>query len=157
MSSPSTSATHHDGGGAIDTRELSTEIQRRDLYNTLSEYYNGICAVRKTHSSLKAKARSMCEGDCSYENISQPQTILRRRRTSPMSEAFKHHIQLSERVIRTVMQSTSSYNGTAGSCGVLHENGIVRTSSAGDHEMNVVALASLRASVSRLKAEFGGT
>jgi len=59
-----------------------------------------------------------------------------------------------------MMQSSSPYNKNNGPCGTLFENGIVRTSSSSaagvHHEVNVVALASLRASVSRLKANFGG-
>jgi hypothetical protein len=44
---------------------------------------------------------------------------------------------------------------TPGQCGVLFENGLVRTSSSSDHEVNVVALAALRASVSQLKEKNG--
>ena len=85
-------------------------------------------------------------------------------RTLPVGEAFSRHIELSERVIRTVMmmmmmQSSSARhnNNGGGACGVLFENGMVRSSSAGAREVNIVALASLRGSVSQLKANCGGS
>ena len=66
-----------------------------------------------------------------------------------MQDAFTNHIELSERVTRTIMRSSKT------DCGVLFGNGMIRTSSSNDHEVNVVALAALRASVSQLKAKFG--
>ena len=68
-----------------------------------------------------------------------------------MQEAFSNHIELSERVTRTIMKSSKT------DCGVLFGNGMIRSSSANDHEVNVVALAALRASVSQLKAKFGSS
>ena len=80
--------------------------------------------------------------------------LICKRRPSAKVQAFKHHIELSEKVLRTIMQSTN------GECGILYENGLVRTSSSSSantsqHEVNVVALAALRASVSQLKEQFG--
>ena len=42
-------------------------------------------------------------------------------------------------------------------CGILFQNGMIRSSSSSsnDHEINIVALAALRASISQLKANFG--
>ena len=132
--------------GALDTNRLASQLQQHELHESLSKYYREIDALRKTHASLKAQLASLSKVD--GDNDAKDNTT--KRRPSPVSEAFSNHIQLSERVIRTVMRSTNT-----GQCGVLYENGLVRTSSAQDHEVNVVALASLRASLSRLKANFG--
>lgn len=148
----------------LDPKNLTIELQRRSLlHDSLSSYYQEIDAVRKTHALLKANLSSpskilvnedtdivaKCDGG-------ERQKSTRRHPRLPVI-AFSLHIKLSERVIRTVMQSLSSqHQNNNGLCGVLYENGIVRASSAGDHEANIVALASLRASVSQLKANFGG-
>ena len=85
-------------------------------------------------------------------NKIQPDQIHRpRRTTSAIQEAFSNHIQLSERVIKTIIKTSKT------DCGVLFGNGMIRSSSAHDHEVNVVALAALRASISRLKAKFGNS
>ena len=145
----------------LDPKILTMELQRRSLHDSLSSYYQEIDAVRKTHALLKANLSSLskilvnedtdivakCDGG-------ERQKSTRRHPRLPVI-AFSLHIKLSERVIRTVMQSSSPQHNN-GLCGVLYENGIVRASSAGDHEANIVALASLRASVSQLKANFGG-
>ena len=141
----------------FDVKTLTTKMQRQNLHSKISEYSQGIDAVRKTHAMLKAKLLEMFpssnSNNDSVEKNVDTQCHPPRRRPPLMQEAFNRHIELSERVIRTVMQSS---NHNHGPCGVLFENGMVRTSSAGDHEVNVVALAALRASCSRLKADFGG-
>ena len=111
--------------------------------------------VRKVHSSLKEQLLSLSKmqdfsDSIKYsDNGGNKRNIIHKQRQTPNIEAFSRHIELSERVIRTVMQSTP------GQCGVLFENGLVRTSSSSDHEVNVVALAALRASVSQLKEKNG--
>ena len=159
FSSPDIFADGHHGGGGhdVDPKSLTAEIQQKGLHDSLSAYYHGIDAVRKTHASLKAQLSSMSMQHNASDGDGVTQTHpSRRRRPSQMAEAFSRHIKLSERVIRTVMMQTSSAQNTS-LCGVLYENGIIRTSSPNDHEVNIVALASLRASVSQLKANFGGS
>jgi len=167
VTTASTSSAHVDASSDardLDPKNLTIELQRRSLlHDSLSSYYQEIDAVRKTHALLKANLSSpskilvnedtdivaKCDGG-------ERQKSTRRHPRLPVI-AFSLHIKLSERVIRTVMQSLSSqHQNNNGLCGVLYENGIVRASSAGDHEANIVALASLRASVSQLKANFGG-
>jgi monomeric isocitrate dehydrogenase len=150
----------------LDPKILTMELQRRSLHDSLSSYYQKIDAVRKTHALLKANLSSLSKilvnEDTDIvakdDDGGEWQKGTRRQHPRlPVIEAFSLHIELSERVIRTVMQSLSSqHQNNNGLCGVLYENGIVRASSAGDHEANIVALASLRASVSQLKANFGG-
>mmetsp|Transcript_33831 Transcript_33831/g.59381 ORF Transcript_33831/g.59381 Transcript_33831/m.59381 type:complete len:223 (-) Transcript_33831:778-1446(-) len=145
----------------LDPKSLTMELQRKFLYDKLSGNYQAVDAVRKTHASLKAQLSSISEmqDDNDVKDLNDGNARLTSRRRLPLSvvaEVFSRHIELSERVIRTVMMQSSPHSKN-GPCGVLFENGIVRTSSsAGAHEVNVVALASLRASVSRLKANFGG-
>ena len=75
-------------------------------------------------------------------------------------EAFARHVELAERVIRTVMRTPPPHRAPGhrrgGRCGASFENGIVGALSSADNEANAVALASMRASVSRLTADFGG-
>ncbi|KAL3767022.1 hypothetical protein ACHAWU_004520 [Discostella pseudostelligera] len=170
--SPSSSAAagnsvdvaHHDDGDyeesynaiELDPKVLKRELQHRNLYDQLSKYYQEIDVVRKTHAAMKAQLMNLSNlhnSNVSKDDHPQQQHNNVSRSPSPMVEALTRHIELSERVIRTVMKSSS-----AGQCGILFENGILRTSSSSvsDHEVNVVALASLRASVSQLKANFGG-
>ena len=159
LSSPDIFSDGHHGGGGhdVDPKSLAAEIQQMSLHDSLSAYYQGIDAVRKTHTSLKTQLSSMHHKHNDSDGDGNIQTHpSRRRRPPPMAEAFSRHIKLSERVIRTVMMQTSSAQNT-GLCGVLYENGIIRTSSPNDYEVNIVALASLRASVSQLKANFGGS
>ena len=155
----------------LDPKYLTMELQRRDLHDRTTDYYRGVDAVRKTHPSLKAHLSQWCDDDdgkCNDGNDHEGRRLLanssRRMRTLPVGEAFSRHIELSERVIRTVMmmmmmQSSSARhnNNGGGACGVLFENGMVRSSSAGAREVNIVALASLRGSVSQLKANCGGS
>ncbi|KAL9179358.1 hypothetical protein ACHAXT_008648 [Thalassiosira profunda] len=138
------------GEGEYDPKTLAAEMQRRNLHEALSAYYREIDAARTTHSSLKAQLASLSQrmGDAANSTGHAEGC---RERTLPVVEAFSKHIELSERVIRTVMRSSSA----GGPCGALHENGMLRPISAADHEANVVALAALRASVSGLKAKFG--
>ena len=146
-SSASTYDIHNDNDDNLDPKKLSAQLQQQSLQEQLSNYYREIDAVRKTHSSLKKQLISIQENDKTCQdtnNIPNEQY-----RTSPKIEAFSNHIQLSERVIRTVMMQTST------ECGILYANGLVRAVAAGDqHEINIVALAALRASVSQLKEKF---
>ena len=140
-SSSSTSTGIHDNGNDLDPKKLSAQLQQQSLQEQLANYYKEIDAVRKTHSSLKKQLISIQENDnktCKDTDSNIPKT-----------EAFSNHIQLSERVIRTVMMQTST------ECGILYANGLVRSTSADQHEINIVALAALRASVSQLKEKFG--
>ena len=150
MSSSSASTYDiHDNDDSLDPRRLSAQLQQQSLHEQLANYYKEIDAVGKTHSSLKKQLISIQENDyktcqdTNNNNISNKQY-----RTSQKIEAFSNHIQLSERVIRTVMMQTST------ECGVLYANGLVRSTSADQHEINIVALAALRASVSQLKEKF---
>ena len=155
--SPTSSAGDEDDSVGDDVLDLATtkrDLQHRNLYDHLSRYYNEIDIVRKTHAAMKLQLLhiSNMKNDGTRNEEHLRGGVL--RCPSPMMvEAMKRHIALSERVIRTVMKSSS----ISGQCGVLFENGIVRNSSSSatmisDHEVNVVALASLRASVSQLRA-----
>lgn len=140
-----------DNVSELDPKVLKRELQYRNLYDQLSTYYQEIDVVRKTHAALKAQLIHISNmQDAGHDKQQQHGVLLC---PSPIVEVLTQHIGLSERVIRTVLKSS-----IGGQCGILFENGIVRTSSSpvSDHEVNVVALASLRASVSRLKANFGG-
>ena len=159
-SSSSSSTVIDDGhenndGRDLDPKRLTHELQQLILHDHLSNYYQEIDVVRKVHSSLKEQLLSLSKmqdfsDSIKYsDNGSNKRNIIHKHRQTPNIEAFSRHIELSERVIRTVMQSTP------GQCGVLFENGLVRTSSSSDHEVNVVALAALRASVSQLKEKNG--
>ena len=149
-------ATGHEQNLDLDPKNVTIELQRRCLFDELSEYYRAVNLARKTHASMKAQLCKMSD----VNGNDKRQTIERERRlTLPVvADAFSRHIELSERVIRTVMMQSSPHTG--GPCGILFENGIVRhdhsqsTSSSSRQEVNVVALSSLRASVSRLKASF---
>ena len=146
----------------LDPKRLMLELQRRNLDDQLSTYYQEIDTVRKTHSLLKRQLSSIIQDDVDTNQHKDTKdtdgdrhnNLICKRRPSVKVQVFKHHIELSERVIRTIMQSTN------GECGILYENGLVRTSSSSSantsqHEVNVVALAALRASVSQLKEQFG--
>mmetsp|Transcript_27459 Transcript_27459/g.56230 ORF Transcript_27459/g.56230 Transcript_27459/m.56230 type:complete len:201 (+) Transcript_27459:57-659(+) len=140
----------------VDSRSIEATIQRQNLYDKVSDYYESINALRKTHALLKKKllASSSQQRGLKADERQEGSNITLRRRPPLVQEAFTRHLELSERVIRTIMQSSKQNNGP---CGVLFENGIVRTSSTRDHEVNVVALASLRASVSKLRVDFVGS
>ncbi|KAL7501725.1 hypothetical protein ACHAWX_000325 [Stephanocyclus meneghinianus] len=140
----------NDDKDVFDTKTLKMQMQQNTLRDLLSSYMDRIDDVRKTHSSIKVKLSSLSTHGVEESHITQTQ-----KRPTPMQEALTRHIQLSERVIRTIMRS--SLPGSSGPCGVFFENGLVRTSTLQDHENNVVALASLRASVYRLKSKFGGS
>jgi len=152
IASSSSSTTYSTYGihyGDLDPKKLSAQLQQQSLHEQLANYYKEIDAVRKTHSSLKKQLISRQENDnetcqdTNNNNIANKQTS-----QSQKIEAFSNHIQLSERVIRTVMMQTST------ECGILYANGLVRSTSADQHEINIVALAALRASVSQLKEKF---
>jgi hypothetical protein len=145
-------------------RALDAELRRWNLHASLVDYHAAIDDVRRAHASLRArldrarrKRRDIHDDD--YED-NDPGGGDRRRRRRPsnmaVEEAFARHVELAERVIRTAMRAPGGGAGPGRRCGVLFENGIVDAPSAADHEANVVALASLRASVSRLTADFGG-
>lgn len=155
---------HHDekeDDADLDPKRLTMELQRRNLHDQLSTYHQEIDTVRKTHSLLKRQLSSIQDDEETNQHKDTKDTdgdrhddLICKRRPSAKVQAFKHHIELSERVIRTIMQSTN------GECGIVYENGLVRTSSSSSantsqHEVNVVALAALRASVSQLKEQFG--
>ena len=145
-SSPTSTFGIHDDDN-LDPKKLSAQLQQQSLHEQLANYYKEIDAVRKTHSSLKKKLISIQENDNKTCQDSINNNIPNEQ-TSTKIEAFSNHIQLSERVIRTVMMQTST------ECGVLYANGLVRATSADQHEINIVALAALRASVSQLKEKF---
>lgn len=145
---------NNNDGRDLDPKRLTLEMQQLILHDHLSNYYEEIDAVRKVHSSLKEQLLSLSKMQDSSDTIKHSDNNCGNKRnitqTPNILEAFSQHLELSERVIRTVMQSAP------GQCGVLFENGLVRTSSSSDHEVNVVALAALRASVSQLKVKNGG-
>jgi hypothetical protein len=140
----------NDDKDMYDPKALMMQMQQNTLHDLLSSYIERIDDVRKTHSLMKVKLSSL-----STHSVAQSDTTQTQQRPTPMQEALTRHIELSERVIRTTMRSPPP--GSSGPCGVFFENGLVRTSTLQDHENNVVALASLRASVSRLKSKFGGS
>ena len=138
---------------------LGSDLNEHEMYSHLDLYHQQIDKVRRTHSSIKAKLASMkgvpsvtVREDRSSERERSDSILPRSRRQhdSPRVLAFAKHVELSERVISTIMRAS---NNTPGPCGVLFENGLVRTSSVTvDHEANIVALAALRASATRLKS-----
>ena len=145
---------HDDDKRDLDPKVLKREMQHQSLHHSVSSYYEGIDAVRKSHASLKSHLAALYSTADEDDGNNNNQSTRIRRRHPPnikIAEALTRHVELSERVIRTVMRSSP------GQCGVLFDNGLVRPASAGDHEANIVALASLRASVSDLKANFGTT
>mmetsp|Transcript_7409 Transcript_7409/g.13757 ORF Transcript_7409/g.13757 Transcript_7409/m.13757 type:complete len:221 (+) Transcript_7409:28-690(+) len=162
---PATDGRNHDiddGERDLDQIFLTGDLQRKKLHDQLSGYYQALDSVRKTHASLKKQLSSISklhDDDVakSHDDGSEHRVAaMRRRPPSAVVEALSRHVELTERVIRTVMMQSSPQNKN-GPCGVLFGNGIVRSSSsASDHEVNIVALASLRASVSRLKTSYGG-
>ena len=151
---------------SFDVKMLEATIKHNQLVDHLSTYSQAIDSVRNTHVRLKSKLMLLSNGNdeaivvkknkAKQEELLPSPTTTRRRTSSAIEEAFSNHIKLSERVIRTVMKSSK----TSAECGVLFQNGMIRTSSSSarsnDHEVNVVALASLRASISQLKSNFGG-
>ncbi len=165
-SSSSSPADDNDGDDDDDVLDLATTkrgLRHRNLHDCLSQYYQEIDIVRKTHAAMKLQLLHIISNveKNGTRNDEHPHGVL--RCPSPMIvEAMKCHVELSERVIRTVMKSSP----ISGQCGILFENGIVRTSMPSssfssavmisDHEVNVVALASLRASVSRLQSSHLG-
>jgi len=135
----------------FDPKTLGTAMKYGQLVEHLSNYSQAIDSVRHTHVRLQSNLVSISNGedkDTPIKNKNNPDHIIPRRATSAMEEAFSNHVELSERVIRTIMKSSKT------DCGVLFGNGMVRSSSANDHEVNVVALAALRASISKLKSNF---
>ena len=150
MSSSSTTSTGiHDNDNDLDPKKLSAQLQQRSLHEQLANYYKEIDAVRRTHSLLKKQLIAIQENDNETDQDTNNNIPTKQYRTSHKIEAFSNHIQLCERVIRTVMMQTST------ECGILYANGLVRSTSADQHEINIVALAALRASVSQLKEKFG--
>lgn len=129
-----------------DPQELALQMQRRNAHDLLSSYSERIDEVRNTHALLKSKASSM---PSTNNNPNQIKT-----RPTSLEMALTDHIELSERVMRTIMRAPQP--GSDGPCGLFYENGIIRNANDNDHENNIVALAALRASVSRLKRNFGG-
>lgn len=151
---PSLPSQMHDGSASAsqtkniyDPKMLSEQMQQRNVDDLLVSYVERIDDVRKTHASLKSKATSIAANN---NLVHDTHTI---SRPSSMEVAFTTHIDLSERVINTIMRAPSP--GSNGPCGLFYENGLIRTANAQDHENNIVALAALRASVSRLKRDFG--
>jgi hypothetical protein len=160
---------------AHSLRHLSNDMRRHEISGCVANYHRAINDVRTTHASLKSRLGSHRvrggrhdsndDGDggavVGGKYFDGGRTRTRRRARRPSSnegasrgEAFARHIELAERVIRTVMGSSSS----GGMCGALHEDGILDASSANDrrHDASIVALSSLRASISRLTVEYGG-
>mmetsp|Transcript_3990 Transcript_3990/g.6597 ORF Transcript_3990/g.6597 Transcript_3990/m.6597 type:complete len:202 (-) Transcript_3990:49-654(-) len=144
----------------LDPKTMEAAIKYNQLVDHLSTYSDAIDSVRTIHARLKTKLLSLSnrENDESItassstqNNKNEPDQTHTPRRSSVIQEAFSNHIELSERVTRTIMKSSKT------DCGVLFGNGMIRSSSANDHEVNVVALAALRASISQLKAKFGGS
>lgn len=128
-----------------DPQDLAFQMQRRNAHDLLSSYSERIDEVRNTHALLKSKSSSITNNNNPNQTKSRP---------SSLELALADHIELSERVIRTIMRAPQP--GSDGPCGLFYENGIIRNANAYDHENNVVALAALRASVSRLRRNFGG-
>ena len=115
-----------------DPKVLLGQMRHGNVDELLSSYSDRIDDVRKTHAQLKLP----------WWTNSHPGVV--------MDRSLTHHMELSERVIHTVMRTSS------GPCGLFYENGLIRPSSANDHETTIVALAALRASISRIQREFGG-
>ena len=135
-------------------------MKYNQLVDHLSSYSSSIDSVRNTHLRLKSKLMSLSNHDnkaiiasatTKQEHLTNSTSGRGRRASSATEDAFSNHIELSERVIRTIMKSSKH------DCGVLFQNGMIRSSSSSsnDHEINIVALAALRASISQLKANFG--
>ena len=141
----------------FDPKALESAIKYNQLVGHLSTYSEQLETVRNSHVRLKSKLKSFSKtqdattNEQHLTNQNNPRPIIPRRSTSAMEEAFINHVDLSERVTRTIMKSYRT------ECGVLFENGMIRPSSANDHEVNIVALAALRASISQLQAKFGGS
>ena len=146
----------------FDPKILENKMKYNQLVDHLSSYSSSIDSVRNTHLRLKSKLMSLSNHDNKAiiasattkqdkESTSSTPGRGRRRASSAMEDAFFNHIELSERVIRTIMKSSKH------DCGILFQNGMIRSSSSSsnDHEINIVALAALRASISQLKANFG--
>ena len=158
---PSLSSSDHDRCQALigfDPKTLESAMKYNQLVDHLSTYSEAIDSVRNTHVRLKSNLLSLTNREdkeaitTPLKNNNNPEKIhIPRRTTSAIKEAFSNHIELSERVTRTIMKSSKT------DCGVLFENGMIRSSSANDHEVNVVALAALRASISQLKSKFGSS
>ena len=159
---PSPSSPHESDATSslFDPKILENKMKYNQLVDHLSSYSSSIDSVRNTHLRLKSKLMSLSNHDnkaiiasaTTKQDQSTSSTSGRgRRASSAMEDAFSKHIELSERVIRTIMKS-SKYD-----CGILFQNGMIRSSSSSsnDHEINIVALAALRASISQLKANFG--
>jgi hypothetical protein len=133
----------------FDPKRLETAMKHCQLVDHLFNYSQSIDSVRNTHLRLKSKLAKGADEATGNGKASLQLARTPRRTSSAIEEAFSNHIGLSERVIRTVTKSSKT------DCGVLFGNGMIRPSSASDHEANVVALAALRASISQLKADFG--
>ena len=159
---PSPSSPHESDATSslFDPKILENKMKYNQLVDHLSSYSSSIDSVRNTHLRLKSKLMSLSNHDnkaiiasaTTKQDQSTSSTSGRgRRASSAMEDAFSKHIELSERVIRTIMKSSKH------DCGVLFQNGMIRSSSSSsnDHEINIVALAALRASISQLKANFG--
>ncbi len=160
---PSPSSPHESDASSslFDPKLLENKMKYNQLVDHLSSYSSSIDSVRNTHLRLKSKLMSLSNHDnkaiiasaaTKQDKQSTSSASARgRRASSAMEDAFSNHIELSERVIRTIMKSSKH------DCGVLFQNGMIRSSSSSsnDHEINIVALAALRASISQLKAHFG--
>lgn len=147
---------------SFDPKILENKMKYNQLVDHLSSYSSSIDSVRNTHLRLKSKLMSLSDHDNNKAIIASAATKQAqstsstppesgRSASSATEEAFSNHIELSERVIRTIMKSSKHDSG------ILFQNGMLRSSSSSsnDHEINIVALAALRASVSQLKANFG--
>eukprot|EP00573_Skeletonema_grethae_P003389 CAMPEP_0201707558 /NCGR_PEP_ID=MMETSP0578-20130828/52297_1 /ASSEMBLY_ACC=CAM_ASM_000663 /TAXON_ID=267565 /ORGANISM="Skeletonema grethea, Strain CCMP 1804" /LENGTH=188 /DNA_ID=CAMNT_0048196203 /DNA_START=113 /DNA_END=676 /DNA_ORIENTATION=+ len=128
----------------FDPKTLENVMKHNQLVDHLSTYSQAIDSVRNTHVRLKSKLLSLSIREDkevtttslpnnSTNNKSEQNIQIPRRTTSAMQDAFTNHIELSERVTGTIMKSSKT------DCGVLFGNGMIRTSSPNDHEMNVVA------------------
>ena len=145
----------------FDPKILENKMKYNQLVDHLSSYSSSIDSVRNAHLRLKSKLISLSNHEnkaitASTATKQDKQSISStlgngRRASSATEDAFSKHIELSERVIRSIMKSSKH------DCGILFQNGMIRpsSSSSNDHEINIVALAALRASISQLKANFG--
>lgn len=143
---PITCGDDSDACNQYDPNILSAQMKHRTAEDLLASYSYRIDDLRKTHTLLKSTAASI-----SRDNADAGATM--RSRPAPLDLALKDHIGLSERVICTIMRSPLP--GCTGPCGLFYENGLMRPFTVKDHENSVVALAALRASVSKLKRDFG--
>ncbi len=106
---------------------------------------------RKEESALMEYTASLRNLQLCHSKLTQCfQEILTNQDVNPtLLEAMKGHLELSERSLRTCASSTSR------GVGPLHENGLIKNLTGnGDedwHEIRIVTLVALRASISKLK------